>query len=87
VRVLCLMLAAAILAGVPGCQPSAPADVRASAVVSGRVVYVVDNFNDGLDHRLGCCSLYGQKVKSMTERDAQRERRLPCQHCRPGQPG
>jgi len=74
--VLCLLLVMALFA-VPGHAPTASGE---------RVVYVIDNFNDGLYHSRGCCSLYGQKVKSMTEYEAQREHRQPCQHCRPDQP-
>lgn len=57
--------------------------VNASASASGRTVYVIERFNDGLYHGLGCCSLYGQKVKGMTRDEACREHRLPCNWCHP----
>lgn len=78
-RVKGLIIAAIMATALVSMPP--PPTVRATALA--RIVYVIESFNDGLYHKLGCCSLYGQSVKAMTRSDARRERRQPCDWCYP----
>ncbi len=73
------LIIAAIIAASLVAPPTTPAYAAERIVY----VYVIKSFNDGLYHKLGCCSLYGQSVKAMTRRDAQKEHRRSCDWCHP----